>query len=80
MLHIGVHFLHINYSNFKYDFNIFHWLTGEEIRGNIEMGTNIETVVKKYEIEIWEFLEMLRSASDYNAEESKSRGWKVNSE
>ncbi|XP_057825650.2 uncharacterized protein LOC131037510 isoform X1 [Cryptomeria japonica] len=41
------------------------------------MGTNIETVVKKYEIEIWECLEMLRSASDYNAEESKSRGWKL---
>lgn len=50
---------------------------GDQTRRDDQRKNNIEILEEKHSAEVWDILEMLRSASDYDSEKSKTNGWKL---
>lgn len=50
---------------------------GDQTRRDDQRKNNIEILEEKHSAEVWDTLEMLRSASDYDSEKSKTNGWKL---
>jgi len=50
---------------------------GDHTRRDVQRKNNIEILVEKHSAEVWDTLEMLRSASDYDSEKCNTNGWKL---
>lgn len=50
---------------------------GDQTRRDDQRKNNIEILEEKHSAEVWDTLEMLRSASGYDSEKSKTNGWKL---
>lgn len=50
---------------------------GDHTRRDVQRKNNIEILVETHSAEVWDTLEMLRSASDYDSEKCNTNGWKL---
>lgn len=50
---------------------------GDHTGRHVQRKSNSEILVEKHSAEVWDTLEMLRSASDYDSEKCKTNGWKL---